>query len=186
MKLRFITTLIMYVLSSSLCADQSMYCPQNHGYINIGMTVDQVIAACGQPLSQQTANQFATLKVPMQQLIYRNQGAQTSFEGSFQLRTGLNGVNLQVDVVDDIVKSVNVGGSNSNAFSICDGVAIQVGDPVDKVYNACGNPSIVNTTYVNKKIPSLAKPQVWIYQSDPYQPSVSLTFIDGKLQSINQ
>ena len=64
--------------------------------------------------------------------------------------TGNGGARLQVDIVDHKVKAIKINGSDSNAFSICRGANIQVGDPVGKVYGACGSPSIVNNTYINQ------------------------------------
>ncbi|CAM2970301.1 DUF2845 domain-containing protein [Legionella worsleiensis] len=55
-------SIALFILPFSLLADQSYYCPQNHAYINIGMTADEVIAACGQPVSMQDSNQPLTQK----------------------------------------------------------------------------------------------------------------------------
>jgi hypothetical protein len=166
-------------------ADQSVYCPQHQGYITVGMSQNQVIAACGQPLSQQTSNHPIYQKVPVQQLFYNNQGSNTAFYGVWNLNTGTSGIQLQIDVIDNKVKAIKLNGSANNAVSICGDASIQVGDPVEKVYGACGNPSVSNMSYTNVPIESATKPVVWIYQPGQYQQSVSLTFIDGKLQSIN-
>jgi hypothetical protein len=186
MKLKSISSLVLFGLPFSLMADQSYYCPQNHAYINTGMTPDQVIAACGQPLSQQDSNKPILQKIPMQQLIYNNQGTGTAFYGVWNVPTGSGGTQLEVDVVNQRVKSIKVNGSDSNAFSICQGANIQIGDQVGKVYSSCGSPAVVNNTYFNQVVPTATKPQVWIYQPGQYQSTVSLTFVDGKLQSISQ
>jgi hypothetical protein len=186
MKIKSISSLVLLGLPFSLMADQSFYCPQNHAYINVGMTPNEVIAACGQPLSQQDSNQPLMQKIPVQQLIYNNQGAATAFYGVWNVPTGNGGTQLQVDVVNNRIKGIKVNGSDSNAFSICNGANIQVGDQVGKVYGACGSPSVVNNTYINQIVPTAQKPQIWIYQPGQYQPTVSLTFVDGKLQSINK
>ena len=176
---------LLSVLSFTLYADQSFYCPQNHAYINVGMTQDQVIGACGEPVSKQESNQPLLQKIPVQQLIYNNQGSDTAFYGVWNLQTGTSGgAQLQIDVVNNKVSGIKLNGSSSNAFSICGGNSIQVGDPVGKVYGSCGNPSLVNNTYVNQVIPN-AKPIIWTYQPGQYQSPVSLTFVNGKLQSIN-
>lgn len=169
-----------------MAATQSYYCPENHGYINLGMTPDQVIAACGQPLSQQDSNQPIMQQVPVQQLMYNNMGSPKVFYGVWAIPTGTNsGAQLQVNIVDKKVKSVNINGSSSNAFSVCGGVSIQIGDPVSKVYGACGNPSVVNNTFINQPLQSNTKPQIWIYQPGQYQSPITLTFVNGKLQSID-
>ncbi|MDI9817955.1 MULTISPECIES: DUF2845 domain-containing protein [unclassified Legionella] len=167
-------------------ATQSIYCPQNHGYINIGMTPNQVLASCGEPLSKQQSNRPVMQKVPVVQLIYNNMGSQSAFYGVWSLPVGTNsGAQLEVDIINNQVKAVRVNGSDSNAFSICGGRMIQVGDPVGAVYGACGNPSLVNNTFINQPLQSNQRPEVWIYQTDQYQTPFSLTFVNGKLQSID-
>lgn len=170
---------------NAIAGAQSYYCPQNHGYINLGMTADQVINACGQPLSREESNRPIMQKVQMQQLYYNNMGSEKVFYGVWAINTGYNGgAQLQVDVVDNKVRSVNINGSGTNAFSICGGTSIQAGDPVSRVYGACGNPSAVNNTFINQPLQSNYKTQIWLYQPDPYQSPITLTFVNGKLQSI--
>ena len=176
---------ITLTLPLNVLAGQSMYCPQNHGYINVGMTEAQVIASCGQPLSKQESNQPAYRTIPAQQLIYNNVGTSTAFYGTWQLSTGNGGAQLEVDVVDNKVRSIKINGSDSNAFSLCGGNMIPVGSPINMVYNACGNPTLVNHTYIKQYSQQTTKQKVWIYQPGQYQPPVSLTFSNGKLQSIN-
>ncbi|RUR09165.1 DUF2845 domain-containing protein [Legionella sp. km772] len=185
MNTKFILGLFTLTAPFTVIADQSYYCPENHGYINLGMTPAQVMAACGQPLSQQESKEPIYQKIPVQQLFYNNQGTSSAFYGVWNVSTGNNGAQLQVDVLNNKVQAIKVNGSDSNAFSICRGANIQVGDPVGKVYSACGNPSITNSTYTNVPIQSAQKPVIWTYKPSQYQPSITLTFVDGKLQSIN-
>lgn len=183
MKLKPSIGYLLLVLPFSVYA--SLYCPQKQGYIDVGMTTDQVIAACGQPISQQVSNQPVLQKIPIQQLVYNNQGSSTAFYGTWNLPTGSGGAQLEVDVQDNKVKAIKLNGSDSNAFSICGGTSIQVGDPVGKVYGSCGNPSVVNNSYINQMVPGGQKPVIWIYQPGQYEQPVTLTFVNGKLQSIN-
>src|SRR6185312_2405630 len=111
----------------SLFADtQSYYCPQNHGYINLGMTPDQVISACGQPISQQESNQPVLQKIPVQQLMYNNAGASNAYSGIWavpgtggsgagsaynnvwSIPAAGSGAQLEVDVVDQKVKAIKL------------------------------------------------------------------------------
>src|SRR3990167_9833930 len=107
---------------------QSVFCPQKSGYINIGMTVDQVIAACGQPISQQKSDQPAMQQVPIKQVFFNNQGQSTAFYGvwaipggfansgafePFNANTGGGGVQLQVDITNDAVRAVKVNGADT-------------------------------------------------------------------------
>jgi hypothetical protein len=171
---------------NTLAATQSFYCPENHGYINVGMTPDQVIAACGQPLSQQQSNEPVMQRVPVRQLMYNNMGSQKAFYGVWAIPTGTSGgAQLQVDIIDNKVRAVNINGSSTNAFSVCGGTSIQVGDPMSKVYGACGSPSVVNNTFINEPLQSNSPPQIWIYQPGQFQSPITLTFVNGKLQSID-
>lgn len=171
---------------NAFAASQSFYCPENHGYINLGMTPDQVIAACGQPISQQDSNQPIMQQVPMKQLMYNNMGSQKAFYGVWAIPTGTTGgAQLQVNIIDNKIYSVNINGSGTNAFSVCGGVSLQVGDPMSKVYGACGNPTVVNNTFIKQPLQSNTKPQIWIYQPGQYQSPITLTFVNGKLQSID-
>lgn len=175
------------LLSGPALAAQSLYCPQHAGYINVGMGEDQVIAACGQPLSKQASNNPVMTKVPMQQLVYNNQGAPQVSYGNISINVATNnsGAQLQVNVINNKVASITLNGNSTNAFSICGGTNIAVGAPVASVYNACGSPALTNQSFILQPIPSTSKPQVWLYQPGQYQPTVSLTFVDGKLQSID-
>lgn len=177
--------ILCFFLPMSAFSAQSMYCPQNHGYISVGMTEAQVIAACGQPLSKQESNQPMLRKVPVQQLMYNNKGTDTAFYGVWNIPTGSGGATLEIDIVNNKVRNVVINGSSGNASSICNGVSIQINDPVGKVYGACGSPSVVNNTFVEQVIPTAQPPQIWLYQPGEFQPPVSLTFANGKLQSIN-
>lgn len=166
-------------------AGDSMYCAANHAYIKLGMTVDQVIAACGHPTTQEDSKQPLSQKIPVQQLIYNNQGVSTAFYGVWNLPTGSGGTGVQINIVDNVVRSVNVNGSESNSSSVCSGNQVQIGDPVAKVYSSCGSPDVVNNTFTEEIIPTAQKPVIWVYQFGQYQPPASLTFVNGKLQSIN-
>ena len=183
---RLLTLITLFVSVNAIAGEQSFYCEQNHRYINVGMTPEQVIAACGQPNGREQSNQPVVQQVPMEQLMYNNQGSEQAFYGVWALPTGVNGgAQLQVNIVDNKVRSVNINGSSTNAFTICNDTAIKIGDPIEAVYNACGNPSTVNNTYINQPIQSNQPPEVWIYQASRFEPAHSLTFINGKLQSID-
>ncbi len=185
MKRRLSTSLALMILPLSLFADDSFYCPQNHQYINVGMTPDEVIAACGQPISQQDSNKPVMRQIPVQQFIYNHKGTNTAFYGVWNIPTGSGGAQLEIDIVDQKVRSIKLNGSGSNAVSICGGNSIQAGDPVQKVYYSCGTPALVNNSFINEIVPGAEKPKVWIYQPGPYEPTLTLTFINGRLQSIN-
>lgn len=181
---------ILSIVSTPLCAD-TFYCKQKNAYINIGMTQDMVTAACGVPLSKHISERPATKRVPVTQLIYNtlNQGAVypglNSIYEQWSLPSGSTGTTLEISLIDNKVSDVKINGSNSNAVSLCGGINIEVGAPDTQVYQACGNPSMVNNTYINEPVPSSTKPEVWVYQVDQFQSPFSLTFVNGKLESID-
>jgi Protein of unknown function (DUF2845) len=163
----------------------NFYCPQNRGYISIGMSYEQVISACGQPVTREYSKEPLTQRVPVQQLLFNNLGSARGNFGGWQSRGINSGGQLEVNIVENKVHSVRINNSSVNSFSVCRGVNIEVGDPVAKVYNYCGNPSLINDTFIKQTVPGNQKPEVWIFQPGQYQPPLSLTFVNGKLQSID-
>ena len=188
---RHISITILSLLGTSVWG-QSVYCPQNSGFINVGMTQDQVLSACGQPQDKRQSDTPATVKVPVKQLIYTAlntgsvyPGLNSAFYDQWSMPSGSTGISLEISVIDQKVYNVKINGSGSNAVSLCGGTSIQVGDNVSDVYTACGSPSMVNSTFIDQPIPSKSNPEIWIYKIDSYHPAISLTFVNGKLQSIN-
>lgn len=172
-------------------AKDTIYCPQRHGYIKLGMTKQEVVSACGEPLSKQESDQPATTRVPVKQLIFTrlNQGSvyptlNPIFE-AWSLPSGTGDVRLEVDIVNNKVSAIRLNGSDTNAISICQNGTFNVGDDESKVYNACGSAEFINETYTDQMLPGDDRSTVWIYEINAYEPPVSLTFVDGKLQSIN-
>jgi hypothetical protein len=176
-------------------AADSLFCPQHYGTIRIGMTQQQVISACGQPLSKQPSDKPITRKVPLTELYFNNEGTPVAsvipgssngtYSGLWGNPVNVGGGTLQLNVIDNKIYSIELNGSQENAVSICGGGGLKIGDPVAKAYNTCGTPLLVNHTYINQIINTEEKPEVWIYQPGQYQPTASLTFVAGKLQSIN-
>ncbi len=197
MKAGSVTYALLMLAPLCVYSAESYYCPQKSGTIRIGMSIEDVVAACGSPLSKTESDEPLMVKVPVQQLIYNSAGIDTAptdmfnnpegtaFYGVWNIANNSNlGTELEFDIVNNKVREVRVNGDNTNAASLCN-ANIQIGDDVAKVYNFCGGPSVVNNSYINQMIYTSEKPQVWIYQSSQYVKPVSLTFVNGKLQSIN-
>lgn len=191
--MRLLLVAVLGLLNSLAYAGNSFYCPQEHGYINVGMTQDQVIRFCGQPDRMQNNGQPVMQQIPVVQWVYStiNQGPPMNFYPGlapvyqmFSLPSGSVGINIQVNLVNNQVASIVVNNSETNATNACSGGSFQVGDNIHDVYKACGNPSMINNTYINRPVSKSQSPQVWIYEFQ-YQPSVTLTFVNGILQSIN-
>lgn len=172
----------------------SFYCPTGHGYINLGMNKDQVIAACGQPSSIEKTNQSLIQQIPVTQLIYTNLNQGAPYPGldvtyqMWSLGSGTTQVGMQVNVINNQVSSIEVNGQSENAMSVCGGTPIQIGDSADSVYAACGSPAMVNQTYIKQPVRTRdnAKPETWVYIIDSYTAPFRLTFLNGILQSITQ
>lgn len=193
MKIKYLICCLLLPLSAS--AADSLYCPQRYGTITLGMSSQQVIAACGQPLSKAPSNKPIYRTIPMTQYIFNNEGtpvasvapgtSSNTYYGLWTNPDNLSGVTLQINAIDNKIHSIQINGSAENAATICGGISLAAGDPIGKALSACGPALMVNKTFVKQEILSEQPPEVWIYQMGQYQPAVSLTFIAGKLQSIN-
>lgn len=172
----------------------SFYCPTGHGYINLGMSTSQVLSACGQPSSIEKSNQSLIQQIPVTELIYTNLNQGAPYSGldvtyqMWSISSGTTQVSMQVNIINNQVSSIEVNGQSENAMSVCGGTPIQIGDSADSVYSACGNPSMVNQTYIKQPVRTSdnAKPETWVYNVDQYSQSFRLTFLNGILQSITQ
>ncbi|MDF1684076.1 MAG: DUF2845 domain-containing protein [Legionellaceae bacterium] len=180
----------LLITTSSFAGQQPFYCPQKHGYVRIGMTESQVLAACGQPTSKEKSKQAAVQQVPVTQLIYTTLNPDPVYRGyklvyrMWSLPIGSQGSSLEVDIINKKIAAIRFNGESTNASSVCDNRSFAVGDMADMVFTACGNPSHVNRSFVNRKVKSKSKPVTWTYNSDPYQPTFRLIFLDGKLRAI--
>ena len=185
-----ITGLIILTPMASFAVD-SIYCPGKQGFIKLGMSSTQVLAACGQPTVKQQTKAPLTEKIKVMQLIYSNLNTDAVYEGynnvykMWSLPSGSLGVTLQVDIMDNKVSGISINGSKDNSMSICKNEFIQIGDPVDKVFSYCGSPGNVSENFIEQAIPSKKKPEIWIYQVDKFQPIITLTIVDGTLEEIN-
>lgn len=186
----------LFSILSVLCchvtyAEQApFYCPQKHGYIRIGMTEAQVLSLCGEPSSKETAKSSAVRQVEVTQLVYSTLNREPVFRGyeliynTWSLPVGSDGNNLEVDVIDGKIDSIRFNGTDTNASTVCGNRSFAVGDLADTALSACGNPSMINKTYINQPVPSKTKPVTWTYYTDQYQPTFKLIFLDGTLQAI--
>ena len=191
MNTRSLFILSMLFIPLTGWAADSIYCPQRQGYINVGMTDSQVVNACGEPIVKQTSNQAVVERIPVTQLMYTTLNQGGTFPGvnnmyqRWSLPSGSTGTSLTISIRNNRISGVSINGASTNAATLCGGINLQIGDMVNRVYSACGTPSLVNQTYINQPVPKSQHPERWIYQVNPYQPSFTLTFINGKLQSID-
>lgn len=206
MKRTYATMAITYLLVApiGLVLAESTYCPQGHALLQIGMSETEVLGACGQPTRKMTSQEPLSEKIPVTQLIYTGISQPNSYPGQVNAvsdnwypgladiysqwslpKASNESFKLEVDIINDKISAIRMNGGGSNAMSMCAGEPFQIGDDLGAVYASCGSPETTNTTYKNAPIPSKKKPEIWIYEVDQYSPKLRLTFIDGKLQSIN-
>ncbi len=185
---------VMFAFSSIGFATDSFYCPKTYQFIQIGMSADAVISHCGNPTSKAVSNQPVQNKVPMTQLIFNSMGSKvtpvinTQFiqQSQSNVRFGIdNGVNIEIDIVDNKVQDIKMNGNSTNSFSLCNETLIQVGDPISMVNLNCPNPSVVNQTFLLKNVQTQNKPELWTYQFDSFSPPLQLLMVDGVLNQIN-
>ena len=187
------TISLCLLIATTAQANDSVYCPGNHGYINVGMTMAQVKNACGEPSTIAQSKVNAVIRIPVTQLIYTNtqRGAiYTGYDITYQmwsLPSGSTQISFEVDIINNKVSGIKMNGSGANASNVCgDGSdSIQVGSTADDVYSACGAPSAVNQTFTYRNDPNNSKPMVWSYYLGQYQRCLYLTFVNCTLQSIN-
>lgn len=206
--MHFIHLIAICSLSSSVFALDNLYCAQGNGVVKLGMTTDEVRQACGIPLTMQTNNARIVKKQPITRLSYNDlsQGAVYYWDLNkvyhiFSIPSNQSKSNLTIDIMDNKVKSVYLNGGSINGTGACNfkgattfggppgptnETVISVGDPVDKVYMACGSPDYQDDTFIEVPIPSSDKPEVWIYKLDSFNPSYRLTFIQGILKGIDK
>jgi hypothetical protein len=190
LKYLFAFTSIVWV--SVVQADDSFYCPQNHAYIEVGMSRAQVLAACGEPTSRKTGANTVIQQIPVVQLIYKtlNSGPVDFYPGidpiykQWSLPSGSQGISLQVDTINNKVSKISINQEPTNGVNLCSGGVFQIGSDISDVIAACGSPDAVNNTYINQSVPKEEQPENWSYDNLPYQNGVTLTFINDALQSI--
>lgn len=191
--LKSLFTLIAILLMSSVHAADSFYCSQNHAYITVGQSnIADVLQACGPPSSRRTGSNTVMQQIPERQLIYNNlnKGAVSFYPGidplyqMWSLPSGSKGVTVQINVVNGKVSNIILNQQSTNGLSACSGGSVQIGDDVNQVFNACGSPDILNDSYTTQMVPKEQNPETWVYDNMPYQPGITLTFINGILQFI--
>ena len=191
MQSRLCLNLILCLLSGIIYADDQFYCPQHHAYINVGMSPEQVIDACGEPLFKQQSNDPVVERIPTTQVFYTNLNRGAVYQGwdmiynTWTLPSGELNSSIQVDFIDNKVSKMIINNSQTNVLTVCGGKSIQKGDPLNYVISTCGTPSMINHSFVSSVVRQDAKPEVWMYKIDEYRDPLNLTFVNGILQSIH-
>jgi len=201
----FLSGLMTQVHAESL---QTFYCPKGNSVVKLGMTEAQVQSACGQPEIVQDNTNRLVQNVPVTRLTYNNINKGSVYYWNlnkvyniFSLPSGSTITPLTVLIVDNKVKSINFNGNDAQTTGACafagnttfagnksptNNISIGVGDPIDKVLSACGNPDYTDHSYMQVPISANDKPARWIYKLDQYNPAYNLLFINGVLEAIEK
>jgi hypothetical protein len=155
----------------------AFFCPTNFNQIDFGMTVDQVVMACGNPDSQKDYVK-PNDDIPQEWTYFVPQTVNMGGSGQNAQGTLKTSVSF-----DDKGKAVNisVNGIGVGASSICGGANIQLGADKDTIRHACGDPA-----YINKQTPAANPGMVenWKITEFTYSsatPPVTLVFENGRL-----
>jgi hypothetical protein len=172
MKVKSLVLVLSALFFSNAWAD--MFCPNNFNSINLGDSIDSVIAACGKPDSKTTNNKKANQ--PQEWTYYVSAATATNQPGSTQPGT----MKLTV-AFDGDGKAINisVNGSGMPQTKACPNGEIQLGDSLDAVEAACGKATYVNQTQTAQgaTVPEIEMVDL-VYNGSP---SVTLHFENGKL-----
>lgn len=115
----------------------ALFCPGNFSQIELGDTLANVKAKCGDPAKQKTES--IPPPTPQEWTYYI---PQTVSAGMSTQQQGTLKVNISFDA-DGKALNINVNGIGVGASTIC-GNSIQLGDKTDAVKSACGKPSFIN------------------------------------------
>lgn len=170
------STLFVSILFVCSCVN-ALICPKTFTQIRAGMTLDQVLNACGEPTSKQEKDDVLYSAEKIEYWSY--------------LRLQPVGYNdtprpeMSFGIEKDKVVSITVGGQTMNSTLACGGYNVKVGDSSAAVSGACGYPSSTQEG-TSRKGGDYIKTNVWMYKFDEYRPAVTLTFQKGVLTSISE
>jgi len=170
--IKYLTLLLLAFLGISTAAS-AMFCPNNFNQINMGDTLAQVQQQCGKPDTQKTSkgddkgpqewNFYVHPIMNKYTAIRTNSGQEAS-------------VKMAIAFNDQKVVNITVNGMSLATTTICGG-AVSVGDGMQSVKSACGDPVFINKS--DQK--SNEKPDEITELKYNSTPPTTLIFINGKL-----
>lgn len=162
-----ISKLLFITLLCYSSQNYALFCPTNFNMIEIGDSMETVIAQCGKP-AKETKSEIKPNEP--QEWIYFGK-MDPSDEGT---------IKTSIAMLDDKVANMSINGISVTETEICGG-NIHVGSSAKDVEAACGKPTYSdNLTKGDGKNPEKAIERVELeYSSTPAQ---TLVFEDGKLK----
>lgn len=163
----------------------------SNGWIEQGMSQDDVIAACGQPSSTAQIQKDNNNLDSTQYWSYQAQSLQLQPQSSFPAPTPYNSRKMNtstntfvVEINNNIVTSVAVNGNLVSSGNCPEGGSVRVGDSVNQVTASCG--AATQTSYQYQKDTSALPPVTqWTYQL-PGGQSLNIQFQQGVVSELNQ
>jgi hypothetical protein len=204
-----LSIVIASCLSGTLYAKaiDGFFCPQSNTNVRNGMSIDDVLQACGKPQAQSDPDQQITKNVPVTRINYNNLNRGPLYfwkldnvYSLFSQPSGGQTNRLAVLVVDGKIKSLILNGAEVKTTDACSQIGgtsygtgasspspdatLSVGDSASNVLNYCGSADLEEQSYMPVPVPKNEQPQQWTYKVDQYHPAYTLTFVKGILQSI--
>jgi hypothetical protein len=172
--------LICLALSPAAHAATQYFCPSSNQYINLGASIAEARAKCGPPHTATTSPYTLKKTRLVDQWVYNYQPNTILRFGTIHTRKGA----LVVNFINNKVIEILVNGHSVASTNFCsNNLPVKVGDNNLTIRQLCDQPTIIQKT---KQTISQQKTQkvVWTYQANDYIPANTLTFISGKLVSI--
>lgn len=181
----FMTSIIFFSPANALTNKTFFACGVNK-YIQPGSTIDQVIAACGQPSTQKEYKERNVTK--------RYETVWHYYFGKFNtynIAGAPNNAQMRIAFADNKV----IGISTNNNYERTPGTAtacgyssnnsrnVNIGDDINTVRLYCGMPRYVTTHYRDIDGPDVDVTEL-TYKPSPFMPATTLKFKDGALVSI--
>jgi len=107
----------------------ALFCPGNFNTINVGDTIDQVTANCGQPAAQHTHTESPNLPQEWTYYVKMSPTDQATIKMTVAFNQGL-------------VTNMNVNGIGLSNTSVC-GATVQIGDTTKTVESVCGKAAFI-------------------------------------------
>lgn len=153
---------------------QIVFCPKTMRYLKTGQTVQEVLAACGQPTSQREVGVPDPVESPTVSWFY-----------SISRGMAGNQVQLIIHMQNGEVSGMSLSGQAVTSISVCQRGSVKVGDKDYLVRSYCGEPSLINIGSqqigVRRK-----KVLLWIYKFGSFGPTYLLRFERNTLVKIEK
>ncbi len=162
-----------------------------NGWINQGMSPEDIIAACGQPDSIVEIEDSNNKLDSTQYWSYQAQSLKLTPQSSWPAPTPYNSTKVNtttdtfvVEINNNVVSSLAMNGNLVSSGSCPGGGFVRVGDTLNRVMSSCGTATQVSHQY-GKDTSALPPVTQWNYQTQGGQ-SLNIKFEKGVVSEFNQ